>query len=326
MKAIVLTQYGSPDVLELKEVEKPTPKDNQVLIRVHAASVNPADLYGIRGHIVIRFMNGGLLKPKTTSVGVDVAGRIEEVGKTVTQFQPGDAVFGVAKGAYAEYVCCAEHKLALKPDNVSFEAAAATPVVAFTALQALRDKGNIRAGQKVLINGASGGVGTFALQMAKAYGAEVTAVCSTRNVDIARSIGADHVIDYTREDFTKNGQRYDLILAVNGYHPILDYRRALSPEGTYISAGGALPQIFEGMLLGRLLSKFGSKKLDFMGIATIGHEDLLVIRDLLEAGKVVPVIDRCYSLSETPEAFRYLAQGHAQGKIVITVADAHGGQ
>jgi NADPH:quinone reductase-like Zn-dependent oxidoreductase len=320
MKAIVYTEYGSPDVLQLKEVEKPTPKENQVLVKVHAASVNPLDWHSMRGPLVLRLMNGGLLKPKNTSLGVDIAGRVEAVGKSVKQFQPGDAVFGVAKGAFAEYVCAAEHKLALKPDNVSFEAAAAVPVVAFTALQALRDKGRIQPGQKVLINGASGGVGTFAVQIAKSFGAEVTAVCSTRNLDIARSIGADHVIDYTREDFTKNGQRYDLILAVNGYHPILDYRRALGPEGIYIAAGGSMTQIVQGILLGRLLSRIGSKKLDFMGIATTDQTDLVVIRELLEAGKVVPVIDRCYPLSEVAEALRYLGEGHAKGKVVITVA------
>ena len=319
MKAILFTKYGSPEVIQLTEVEKPTPKDNQVLVKVHAAAVNPLDWHRMRGPLVLRLMNGGLLKPKNTSLGVDIAGRVEAVGKSLKQFQLGDAVFGVAQGAFAEYVCAAEHKLALKPDNVSFEAAAAVPVVAFTALQALRDKGRIQPGQKVLINGASGGVGTFAVQIAKSFGAEVTAVCSTRNLDIARSIGADHVIDYTREDFTKNGQRYDLILAVNGYHPILDYRRALSPGGIYISAGGSMTQIVQGMLLGRLLSRIGSKKLDFMGIATTDQKDLVVIRELLEAGKVVPVIDGCYPLSEASEALRYLGQGHAKGKVVITV-------
>ena len=326
MKAIVYTKYGSPDVLQFKEVEKPEPKDNQVLVKVHAASANALDWRRFEfSPILARLVEGGLLKPKDTSMGADVAGRVEAVGKSVTQFKPGDAVFGVAKGAFAEYVCAAEHKLALKPDNISFEVAAAVPVAAFTALQALRDKGRIQPGQKVLINGASGGVGTFAVQIAKVFGAEVTAVCSTRNLDIARSIGADHVIDYMREDFTKNGQHYDLILAVNGYHPILDYRRALSPEGICISVGGSFTQIFEGMLLGRLLSKFGSKKLDFMGIATTDQRDLGIIRELLETGKVVPVIDRCYPLNEVPEALRYLVEEHAKGKVVITVAHTHGG-
>jgi NADPH:quinone reductase-like Zn-dependent oxidoreductase len=320
MKAIHYTQYGPPEALQLAEVEKPTPTDNQVLVKVHAASANALDwrLFEVPP-LLVRLMDGGLLKPKDTSMGVDVAGRVEAVGKNVKQFQPGDAVFGVAKGAFAEYACAGETKLALKPDNVSFEAAAAVPVAAFTALQALRDKCRIQPGQKVLINGASGGVGVFAVQMAKAFGAEVTAVCSTRNLDMVRSIGADHVIDYTKEDFTKNSQRYDVILAVNGYHSIFDYRRALSPDGLYISAGGSLTQVVQALLLGRLLSRFGSKKLDFMGIATTNQKDLMVIRELLEAGKIVPVIDRCYPLSEAPQALRYLMEEHAKGKVVITM-------
>ncbi len=320
MKAIAQTKYGPPDLLELAEVEKPVPQDNQVLIKVHAASANALDWRPFEmPSLLIRLLDGGLLEPKDTSMGVDVAGRVEAVGRNVKQFRPGDAVFGAAKGSFAEYACAGEHKLALKPDNLSFESAAAAPVAALTALQALRDKGRIRSGQKVLINGASGGVGTFAVQIAKAFGAEVTAVCSTRNVDIAHSIGADHVIDYTREDFTKNGQRYNLILAVNGYHPILDYRRALSPEGIYISAGGSMTQIIQGMLLGQLLSRFGRKKLDFMGIANTNQEDLFIIKELLETGKVVPVIDRCYPLSEVPEAIRYLLEEHAKGKVVIQI-------
>ncbi len=320
MKAIVYTKYGGPEVLQLLEVEKPTPNDNQVLIKVQAASANALDWRRFTmPSVLVRLFDGGLLKPKDTSVGVDVAGRVEEVGSNVTEFQPGDEVFGVAPGAFAEYACARESKLALKPANLSFEAAAAVPVAAFTALQALRDKAQIQPGQKVLINGAGGGVGTFAVQFAKSFGAEVTAVCSTQNLDVARSIGADHVIDYTREDFTKNTQRYDLILAVNGYHPIRDYRRALSSKGTYISAGGSLAQIVEGMLLGRLLSKIGSKKLDFMGIATTNKKDLTIIKELLEAGKIVPVIDRRYPLSETAEAIRYLVEGHPKGKVVITV-------
>ena len=320
MKAIVYEKYGPPDVLHLKEVEKPVPKDSQVLVKVHAASANALDWRRFEfSPILARLVGGGLLKPKDTSMGVDVAGRVEGVGSNVTEFQPGDAVFGVAQGAFAEYVCAAKHKLALKPDNVSFEAAAAVPVAAFTALQGLRDKGQIQAGQKVLINGASGGVGTFAVQIAKTFGAEVTAVCSTRNLDMARSIGADHVIDYTREDFTKNGQRYDLIMAVNGYHPIIDYRMVLSPTGICVVARGSLSQVLQAMLLGRLLSRVGNKKLDFMGIATTDQKDLVVIRELLEAGKIVPVIDRCYPLSEVPKALRYLVEEHAKGKVVITV-------
>ena len=234
MKAILYTKYGPPELLQLKEVEKPTPKDNQVLVKVHAASVNALDWRRFTMTPILVRLMGRLLKPKNTSLGVDIAGQVEAVGATVRQFGPGDEVFGVAPGAFAEYVCAGETKLALKPANVSFEAAAAVPIAAFTALQGLRDRGQVQPGQKVLINGASGGVGTFAVQIAKSFGAEVTAVCSTRNLDMARSIGADHVVDYTEEDFTKNGRRYDLIIAANGYHPILDYRRALSPGGIYV--------------------------------------------------------------------------------------------
>jgi len=323
MKAILQTKYGPPDVLQLKEVEKPSPTETQVLVKVHAASVNaldwrPFEMSPILVRLMGGLMGGGLLKPKDTSMGVDVAGRVEAVGGSVKQFQPGDEVFGVAKGAFAEYACAAENKLALKPANLSFEAAAAVPIAAFTALQGLRDKGRIQPGQKVLIYGASGGVGTFAVQIAKAFGAEVTAVCSTRNLDIARSIGADHVIDYMREDFTKDGQHYDLILAVNGYHPILDYRRSLSPSGICVVLGGSMAQIFQGLLLGPLVSRIGSKKIGNM-LARSNQKDLVFMRELLEAGKVVPVIDRCYPLSEVAEAIRYLVEEHAQGKVVITV-------
>jgi len=320
MKAIIYTEYGPPDVLRIEEVEKPTPKENQVLIKVHAASANALEWRGFTmPSLLIRLMGGGLFKPKDPKVGVDVAGTVEAVGSTVTEFNPGDEVFGVAPGAFAEYACNGESKFALKPANVSFEAAAAVPVAAFTALQGLRHKGQIQPGQKVLIDGASGGVGTFAVQIAKSYSAEVTAVCSTRNLDMMRSIGADHIIDYTREDFTKNGPRYDLILAVNGYHPILDYRRALSPQGICVVAGGSLAQVFQVMLLGPLISRLGSKKHVFMGIATTPKKDLLVLKELLEAGKVVPVIDKCYPLSKTAEAIRYLIEEHARGKVVITV-------
>ena len=320
MKAIVYTKYGSPDVLHLKDVEKPTPEDHQVLVKVHAASVNALDWRPFTmPSIPLRLMSGGLFKPKDPSVGVDVAGQVEAVGSKVTAFQPGDFVFGVAPGAFAEYVCNSESKFALKPANVSFEEAAAVPVAAFTALQGLRDKGQIQARQKVLIDGASGGVGTFAVQIAKAFGAEVTAVCRTRNLDMVRSIGADHVIDYTEENFTKNEQRYDLILAVNGYHPILDYRRALSPNGICVVAGGSMSQIFQALLLGPLVSRIGSKKIGFMGIAASLKEDLLFIKELLEAGKVIPVIDKSYPLSETAAAIRYLIEEHGRGKVVITV-------
>ena len=324
MKAIVYTKYGPPDVLQLKEVEKPTPKDNEVMVKVHASSVNALDYRRFEGTSSLgRFMDEVLLKAINKVLGADIAGRVEAVGAAVKQFQPGDEVFGVSAGTvggFAEYACTAEDNLALKPANLSFEAAAAVPVAALTALQGLRDKGKIQPGQEVLINGASGGVGTFAVQIAKSFGADVTAVCSTRNLDLARSIGADHVIDYTKEDFTQNGQHYDLIAAANGYHPILDYRRALNPNGIYVVLGGSIAQIFEGILLGPLVSKLGSKKMGSMGIGKINQKDLVFMGELLEVGKVVPAIERSYPLSEVAEAVRYLVAEHAQGKIVITVA------
>jgi NADPH:quinone reductase-like Zn-dependent oxidoreductase len=322
MKAIVYTKYGPPDVLELREIERPTPKDEEVLIRVYASSVNYGDWGLLRGEPFFLRMAGGLLKPKIMILGGDVAGRVEAVGRNVKQFQPGDEVFGdlswCGRGGFAEYVSVPDNALALKPANISFQEAAAVPMAAVVALQGLRDKGQIQSGQKVLINGASGGVGTFAVQIAKSFGAEVTAVCSTRNLDIARSIGADHVIDYTRKDFTKSDQRYDLIIAANGYHPISDYRRALSPEGIYVCTGGSLAQIFQSMLLGPWMSKTGGKKM-----GNLAHrpdlKDLVFIKELLESGRVEPVIDRRYMLSEVPEAFRYFGEGHACGKVVITV-------
>src|SRR3989304_751308 len=262
-------------------------------------------------------LRGGLPKPKDPLFGVDIAGRVEAVGSNVKQFQPGDEVFGVAPGAFAEYACASENKLALKPANVSFEAAAAVPLAAFTALQGLRDRGQVQPGQKVLINGAGGGVGTFAVQIAKSFGAEVTAVCSTRNLDMARSIGADHVIDYTKEDFTRNGQEYDLILATNGDRSISDYRRALSPKGIYVQTGGSMAQMSQAMLQGPWISMTGSQKMGNMGVAKPNQNDLVIMKELLEAGKVKPVIDRCYPLSEVPDAIRYLEEGHAQGKVVI---------
>jgi NADPH:quinone reductase-like Zn-dependent oxidoreductase len=320
MKSIQFTKYGSPDVLQLKDVEKPTPKDNEVLIKVHAASVNAYDWHFLTADIfLIRLMGGGLLKPKDTRLGADIAGRVEAVGRNVKQFQPDDEVFGdIGHGGFAEYVCAPESRLALKPANLSFEEAAAVPMAALTALQGLRDEGQIHPGQKVLINGASGGVGTFAVQIAKSFDAEVTAVCSPKNLDQARSIGADHVIDYTREDFTQNGQQYDLILAANGYHPLSDYKRALTPQGIYVMAGGSMAQIFQAMLLGSWMSKTGGKKMGGVS-AKIDQKDLGLIKELLEAGKVVPVIDRRYPLSEAAEALRYLGEGHARGKVVITV-------
>jgi len=323
MKAIVYSKYGSPDVLQFKDVEKPTPKDDEVLVKVYAASVNAYDWHFLTADIfLIRVMGGGLLKPKNMRLGADIAGRVEAVGRNAKQFQPGDEVFGDmaghGNGSFAEYVSASESAFVLKPANLSFDEAAAVPMAAVTALQGLRDKGQIRPGQKVLINGASGGVGTFAVQIAKSFGAEVTAVCSTRNVDQARSLGADHVIDYTKEDFTQSGRQYDLILAANGYHSLSAYKRALNPKGVYVMAGGSTAQIFEAMLLGSWMSQTGGKKMGGLS-ARANQEDLAFMKGLLEAGKVVPVIDRRYPLSETAEALRYLGEGHARGKIVITV-------
>ena len=319
MKKIVYTKYGSPDVIGLIETEKPLPRDNQVLLKVHAASVNILDWYHLTGPPVIRLTNGTLSKPKETSLGLDVAGRVEAVGDSITQFQPGDEVFGIAKGSFADYVCADEHELVLKPANVSFEAAAATPVAAVTALQGLHNKGRIQPGQKVLIHGASGGVGTFAVQIAKSFETMVTAVCSTRNLDIASSIGADHVIDYTREDFTTNGRQFDLVFAVNGYHSIFDYRRVLSPMGIYVSAGGELTQIIQAALVGPILSKVGRRQFSFMGIAQVKQKNLSIIGELLESGKVIPMIDRYYPLRATSHALQYLGAGHAKGKVIITM-------
>jgi NADPH:quinone reductase-like Zn-dependent oxidoreductase len=320
MKAIVYEKYGPPDVLELKEVEKPTPSDDEVLVKIHAASVNATDCHILRADPFIMRLFNGLLKPKNKILGIDIAGRVEAVGVNVKQFQPGDDVFGESGfGAFAEYVCVTEDKLVPKPANISFEEAAAVPLTAVTALQGLRAKGQIQPGQKVLVNGASGGVGTFAVQIAKSFGAEVTAVCGTRNLDMARSIGADQVIDYTQENFTKSGQRYDLILAANGYHPISDYKRALSPEGIYICTGGSMAQVYQVMVLGPLISMTGNKKMGSIGVMKQNKKDLVFMKELLEAGKVVPVIDRRYPLSEVAEAFRYFEEGHARGKVVITM-------
>jgi NADPH:quinone reductase-like Zn-dependent oxidoreductase len=300
-------------------VPTPSPADNEVLIKLCAASVNPVDLFVLQGAPWNR-IPGLRAKPKHPIIGCDIAGRVEAVGRNVKQFQTGDEVFGITgfegKG-FAEYVCAPEEKLAPKPANLSFEDAASVPIAAITALQGLRDRGRIQPGHKVLIEGASGGVGTFAVQIAKALGAEVTAVCSTRNVDIARSIGADHVIDYNKVDFARLGQRYDLILAANGHHAIFDYRRVLSQHGIYVAVGGLVP-ILQALLLGRLLSTLGRKKMTFF-IAKINQKDLLFLKDLLETGKVAPVIDRRYPLSDAAEALRYLAEGHAQGKVVSTV-------
>ena len=319
VKAIVRTKYGSPDVLQLVDVKQPTPQDNEVLIKIRAASVNAYDWHFLTADIfLIRLMGGGLLKPKDSRLGADMAGRIETVGRNVKQFQPGDEVFGMVKGAFAEYACAPESSVALKPVNASFDQAAALPMAAITALQGLRDEGQIQAGQKVLINGASGGVGTFAVQIAKSFGTEVTAVCSTRNLEQARSIGADHVIDYTREDFTRNGQQYDLIFAANGYHSLFAYKRALAPQGIYVMAGGSMAQILQCMLIGPMMSEAGGRKI--RGVrAKRSQDDLVHIKDLFETGRVESVIDRRYSLDDAAEALRYLGEGHARGKVVITM-------
>lgn len=320
MQAIVRKEYGPPDALRLEDVEKPLPNENQVLVKVFASSVNAGDYRVLRGNpLLVRLIGGGLRQPKDPRFGSDLAGRVEAVGENVKDFRVGDEVFGCGKGAFAEYVLTRESYLALKPANRSFEEAAAVPVAALTALQGLRDAGKIQAGQKVLIQGASGGVGIFSVQLAKYFGGEVTAVCSTRNLEMVRSLGADHVIDYTMEDFTKNGKQYDLILAVNGYHSIFDYKRSLCPQGMYICAGGSLAQFFQVASLGSLLSKEGGKKLRSMGIAKVNHQDLAFLGQLLETGKIIPVIDRRYPLSETVAAILYVEEKHAQGKVVINI-------
>ncbi len=328
MKAIVYCDYGLAN-LKLEEVEKPVPNDDQILVRVRAASVNPYDWHFIEGTPkIMRAMGVGLRKPKDTRVGVDFAGTVEAVGKNPAaagQFKPGDEVFGGKGGAFADYVCPrAGRAVALKPANITFEQAASVNIAGITALQALRDKGKVQSGQKVLINGASGGVGTFAVQIAKSLGADVTGVCSTRNVDLVRSLGADHVIDYTKEDFTKTGQRYDVILDNVGNQPLLSFRRALIPKGKYVMIGGGGPndQGLIGPLFrpikAMLLSPFVSQEMG-MFMADTNQKDLAVLADLMQSGKVKPVIDRTYKLSAVPAAIAYLEQGHARGKVVITV-------
>jgi len=324
MKAIVYTKYGSPDVLQLRDVTKPEPKENQVLVKVHASSTNALDYRRFEKLSSMgRFMEERMLKSIGKVFGADIAGFVDAVGANVKLFQPGDEVFGVAAGSaggFAEYASANENHLALKPANLSFESAAAVPVAAMTALQGLRDKGQIQAGQKVLIVGASGGVGTFAVQIAKSLGAEVTAVCSLRNLDMAHSIGADHVIDYTKEDFTQNRHRYDLIFAVNGNRPLSEYQRALNPQGSYVCAGGTLSQLFQAMLLGPLMSRRNGKRMGFMGITKYNQKDLFFIKELLELGKVVPVIERSFQMNEVSSAMRYVAEGHARGKVVVQIS------
>jgi NADPH:quinone reductase-like Zn-dependent oxidoreductase len=322
MKAIQFTRYGSTDVLKLIEVEKPLPKENQVLVRVHAASINALDLHTMRSWpLFIRIVSGnGVLKPKDQRLGVDLAGTVEAIGSAVTQLQPGDEVFGRGVGTFAEYACAREDALVLKPASISFEAAAATPVAALTALVGLRDNGHIQAGQQVLIQGASGGVGTFAVQIAKAFGAEVTGVCSSRNVELVQSLGADHVIDYTKTDVTKQKRRYDLIVAVNGYHSIFAYRRILQPTGRFVLIGASvshlLSSVLQALVLGRVLSRDGKQHLSFF-VANPPQADLVSIKGLLESGKVVPAIDTCYPLCQTADAMQSF-ESHAKGKIVLT--------
>ncbi len=323
MQAIVRHTYGSPDVLKLAEIETPTPRDDEVLIKVQAASVNAADWRMLRADPFLARLDVGLLKPRNKILGFDVAGRVTAAGRAVKQFQIGDAVFGnifdLRGGAFAEYVAAPERLLVRKPTNVSFEQAAAVPLAAVTASRGLRHYGQVKPGHKVLINGASGGVGTFAVQIAKALGAEVTAVVSARNVDLAHSLGADHVIDYNREDPLAGAEeRYDVILAVNGYQPIAAYQRALRPGGTYVMAGGSAAQFFQAMILGPGMFKAGGRKLAVLETKP-SQEDLAFVADLIEAGQVVPVIDRCDPLEAVPEAIRYLEAGHARGKVVITM-------
>jgi NADPH:quinone reductase-like Zn-dependent oxidoreductase len=320
MKAIVRETYGPPDVLDLEEVPLPTLRDGDVLVRVHAASANAGDWHLLRGTPLPFRLVAGLRRPKFKIIGTDVAGHVEAVGRNVTQFRPGDEVFGELSrcgfGAYAEFAAAPEKALALKPANLSFEEAATIPTAGCTALQGLR-KGRIQRGQRVLINGASGGVGTFAVQIAKTFGTEVTAVCSTRNVDMMRSIGADHVLDYSKDELAALGQRYDLILAANGNRSIWDYKRALSAHGSYVMSGGSSRQLAEALLFGPLLS-MGRQKFGNL-LVKPNQADLMVLKELCETGKVRPVIDRRFQLSEVPAAVRYVEDGHARGKVAITL-------
>lgn len=321
MRAIVHNTYGSPDVLEYQEIEKPEVTDDGVLVRVRAASINPADMYSLAGRPLLVRARGGFFKPKNNRLGIDFAGMVEAVGKDVTEFRVGDEVFGGKSGALAEYVCVRDG-FVLKPANLTFEEAAAVPVAAITALQGLRDKGKVQPGQKVLINGASGGVGTFAVQIAKVLGAEVTGVCSSRNVELVRSLGADHVIDYTREDYTRSDRHYDLILDLAGNKSWSESRRILNPQGTLVIVGAPKGSALIGPLSHiakvRIAALRSSQNVLFF-IAQINQADMMVLRELLESGKVKPVIDKRYSSSQMADAFRHLGEGHAQGKIVLTL-------
>lgn len=320
MRAITFSRYGSPEVLELTDIEKPFPKEDEILVKVHASSVNIAEWYAMTGLFLARIGNG-IIKPKDTRLGVDFAGVVEEVGNKVTDFRPGDEVFGGRSGAFAEYVTLRK-AIAHKPANVTFEEAAAVPTAGITALQGLRDHGKIQPGQKVLINGASGGVGSFAVQIAKALGAEVTAVCSTQNMEHARSLGADQVIDYTKEDFTRSGQRYDLLLDVNGRGSWFDYRRVLAPEAKVVIVGGPRTPVIGPLshVVQMKIASLGSKRKVAFFVAQFNREDMGVLKDLLESGKVKPFVERTYPLSKIADAMRHLGGGHAKGKIVITMS------
>ncbi|HEV2273277.1 MAG TPA: NAD(P)-dependent alcohol dehydrogenase [Acidobacteriaceae bacterium] len=324
MQAIVYHRYGSPDVLQLEEIERPTPGETEVLIKVHAASVNPLDWHLLRGMPYGFRMMSGLRKPKEERLGIDGSGQVEAVGSKATQFKPGDAVFGACRGAFAEYACAPQSAVVLKPANIDFWQAASAPVAALTALQALRDKGHLEPGQKVLINGAAGGVGTFAVQIARHLGGDVTGVCSTRNVDLMRSLGAHHVIDYTQEDFTKSGQRCDLFIDCIGNHSLPACRRVLAPKGVYIMVGGQSGRWVSPMdrwIRARLLSPFVPQNLITM-VAKVNQQGLNLIAELMASGKVTPIIDRTYSLRDVPAAIRYIEEGHARGKVVIAMNES----
>ena len=322
MKAVIHEKYGSPDVLELKDIQKPVPDDNQVLIKVRAASLNYSNLVLLKGEPFLARFAFGLRRPKFSIAGGDIAGTVEAVGKNIKMFQPGDEVFGDLSGCgwggFAEYVAVPEHAIALKPSNLSFEEAAAVPMAGVTSLQALRDKGKVQPGQKVLINGASGGVGTFALQIAKAFGAEVTAVVSTRKVEIAKSLGADQVIDYTKENFAEKEEQYDVIIGVNGSHPLSAYRKSLRENGTFVYVGGPPSQLYQFIIIGPLMSITGNKKMKSF-LQTPNQQDLIFMKELLEAEKIKPLIDKTYHLHKITDAFNYFTEGHAQGKVVITL-------
>jgi len=322
MKAIIQTTYGSADVLQLKEISRPVPADNEVLVKIHAAAVNPLDWHFMRARPFPMRLISGILKPKNKILGADIAGQVEAVGNNVKQFQPGDKVYGdIFNGGFAEYVCVAEEKLVLKPDNISFEETAAVPIAGLTALQCLRNQGQIRAGQKVLINGASGGVGTFAVQLAKFFEADVTAVCSTGNVDMVHSIGADQVIDYKKEDFTLTGQKYDLILDNVGNRSLNEIKRIIGPEGIYL-LNGYSPALMLRLMIRSGKSKGGGQTLRSADVQKANQDDLGFLKDLLKAGKIKPVIDKVYPLKEVADAVRYLEDGHARGKVVISVGNS----